>query len=57
MSKKSVRDRLSESQPVKVVRKVVESINEIGTPEFLDSVGVDLTRAHERPKKIREEQG
>jgi hypothetical protein len=54
--KKTFKEKITDTQPVRVARKVMESINEMGTQEFLVSAGVDLTRAHERPKKIREEQ-
>ena len=48
---KTLRKKINDTQPVRVVRKVVASINEMGTPEFLGSAGVDLTRPHHRTKR------
>ncbi len=49
--KKTLRQKIADTQPVRVVRRVIESINEMRTPEFLNSAGVDLTRAHHRDQR------
>lgn len=49
--RKSIREKIADTQPVRVVRRVIESINEMATPEFLNSAGVDLTRAHHRDQR------
>ncbi len=48
---KTLWQKIADKQSVRVVRRVIESINEMATPEFLNSAGVDLTRAHHRDQR------